>query len=456
VLVIGAGAAGLMAALAARGALGDDGRRVEVEGGPSVVLVNNEERIGLKILVSGGGRCNVANARVSERDYNTDKAHILKGILRAFPIESVRAFFESRACPLYAEPLGKLFPQSDRARDILNVLLGALKDAGVPLIAPAEVTGLRPGSPWEVEFGERVVQADRVILATGGKSLPKTGSRGFGYEALAKLGHQIVPPLPALTPILCGDDGPLHGLSGQTVPAVLTLAPEPAQPEQLTGAKFKPLARAGGSLLVTHGGASGPCALDVSGACARALDDGEPVKLLGDFWSLTLDDSPWAEFRDLPKPPGASLPSDLVPRPPAFERFRQQAEALIESKEASAGRAFSARIPRALVENLLRSTGLDPSIPVKQFGKKHWRTAWLALTQADLKLTGVDGYHKAEVTSGGVKLAELARTTLESKLHPGLFVCGEVVNVTGRLGGFNFQWAWSSAFAAGRGAAAAS
>lgn len=433
-----------MAALAARGALDGVGHN-----GAHVVLVNNEARVGLKILVSGGGRCNVTNARVTERDFTTDKPHVLRGILRAFPPARVREFFESRDCPLYAEPMGKLFPRSDRARDVLNVLLDALKNAGVPLIAPAEVTALKPGPPWRVEFDHHTVRARRVILATGGKSLPGTGSRGFGFEALAGLGHEIVPPLPALTPILCAEDGPLHGLGGQTVPCVLTLAPEGTTPEQLSGARFKPMARAGGSLLVTHGGASGPCALDVSGACARAVEDRTPATLHADFWSLTLRDGPWAGFLDLPKPPGASLPHDRVPRPPTFEAFRARAA----TGEASCARAFSAAIPRALVEHLLKARGLDPAVPVKRLNERDWRAVHLALTQADLKLVGVEGYNKAEVTTGGVKLGELGRTTLESRLHPGLHVCGEVVNVTGRLGGFNFQWAWSSAAAAGRAAA---
>lgn len=460
VLVIGAGAAGLLAALAARGAVLPGGGLGEVApGAPSVALLNNEARLGLKILVSGGGRCNVTNAELDERDYQTGAPHLLRGVLRAFPSASTRALFEGQGCPLYAEPLGKLFPRSDRARDVLDVLLRAVARAGIPLVAPAEVVDVTPpaeaGRRWSVALADgRRCEARRVVIATGGKSLPKTGSRGFGLDLLARLGHTVEPPLPALTPLLLGADGPLHGLAGLTVPCVLTLAPRSATPEQLAGAKLRPLARAGGSLLVTHQGASGPAALDVSGPCGRALARGEEVVLSGDFWSLTLPDGPWGPFLALPKPPGASLRPAATPRPPTREAFLAQAQPLLAERGRSLGQALGARLPRSLLQALLRARGVDPQQLVRQVDARGWREVHLALTQADLRLAGTDGYAKAEVTTGGVHLAELARTTLESKRVAGLFACGEVVDVTGRLGGFNFQWAWASGVAAGLGAAA--
>jgi predicted Rossmann fold flavoprotein len=456
-LVIGAGAAGLMAALAARGVVGEDGAPLPVkEGAPRVVLLNNEARLGLKILVSGGGRCNVTNERVDERDYATDAPHVLRGLLRGFSSAAARAFFDRRGCPLYAEPLGKLFPTTDDARDALSALLGEVARAGVPLVAPAEVVALeRVDAGWRALCGDgRAWTARRIVLATGGKSLPKTGSRGFGLDALARLGHAVEPPLPALTPLLLRDDGPLHGLQGLTLPAALTLAPKGAPPEQVAGARFRPLARAAGSLLVTHKGASGPAALDVSGACGRALARGEEVTLLLDAWSLHQPDGPWAPFRDLPKPPGASLPQDDAPRPPAREAWLAQARPLLADRERGLVNAIAERLPRSLAQALLRAAGFEPQEPIKRIDERGGLARLhLALTQADLRLAAVDGYAKAEVTAGGVLLGELDRSTLESKLHPGLHCCGEVVNVTGRLGGFNFQWAWSSGFAAGRGLA---
>lgn len=459
ILVVGAGAAGLFAALTARGALDEDGRRRNPPANaPHVVLLNNEARLGLKILVSGGGRCNVSNAHVDEGDYETDTPRVLKGLLRQFPVESIRTFFESRGCRLQQEALGKLFPCSGKASDVLQVLLDSVERAEIPLIAPAQVDGLIPpesesclwtatltdGSRWRTR---------RLILATGGKSLPKTGSRGFGLTQLAHFGHTMAPPVPALTSMRLHPDGPLAGLAGLTVAAVLTLSPTRVEPEQLSGARHRPLARAAGSLLVTHKGATGPVAFDVSGACQRALDGADDVTLRADFWSLTEPAGPWSEYRGQPKPPGACVQPTLAPRPPTREIFEAQAQDLFAQGERNLVVALSTRLPRALVEGLVRAAGLDPDIKVKQIDTRERRQLFLVLTQADLRLQGTDGYEKAEVTAGGVHLAELDRRTLESRLLPGLHCCGEVVNVTGRLGGFNFQWAWSSGYAAGMGAA---
>lgn len=455
ILVVGAGAAGLLAALAARGVLGADGRSLPLRAdAPDVVLLNNESRVGLKILVSGGGRCNLTNARTEERDYETDAPHLVRRLLRGFPPRSIRTFFESRGCALREEALGKVFPRSDAARDILRVLLDTVERAGIALLAPAEVVDLVPADgDMRVALADGAAwKARRVILATGGKSLPKTGSRGFGLELLNRLGHALIPALPGLTPLLLEPTSPLAGLAGLTVPAVLTLAPAGTSPAQLAGKHFKPIARAGGSLLVTHKGATGPAPFDVSGPCGRAASSGA-VELRGDFWSLTRPDGPWGPYLELPKPPGASLPADDVPRPPTPDEFERQAQPLLAQRERGLGPAFAERIPRSLLNGLLRVADLDPARALKQLDGPARTRLWLALTQADLQLAGCEGYAKAEVTSGGVPLAELLPATLESRLCENLFCCGEVVNATGRLGGFNFQWAWSSGFAAGRGAA---
>ncbi len=448
-----------MAALAARGSVDDQGNLCHSHAARQVVLVNNVSRIGLKILIAGGGRCNVSNQSVNERDYTTDAPHLLRGLLRSFPVANTSTFFTQRGCPLYAEPLGKLFPESNQARQVLNVLLEAAKQANIPLVAPAEVTSLAAppshGSAWEVRFAdERVCQARRVILATGGKSVPKTGSRGIGFELLAQLGHTLASPLPALTPVLLSAAGPLHGLAGLTVPTVLSLVPDGTLPEQAAGAKFKPLGRSAGSMLVTHQGISGPAALDVSGTVAEALDEHRPVKLLGDFWSLAQPDGAWAPYLSLAKPPGACLRAADAPQPPKFQPFQQQVESICAGREISVGRALGACLPRSLIEPLLMASGIDPARLVHRLDPPAWQRVHLSVTQADLQATGVTGFEKAEVTTGGLMLAELQRNTLQSKRAPGLYVCGEVVNVTGRLGGFNFQWAWSSGFAAGRSAAA--
>lgn len=459
VLVVGAGAAGLMAALAARGVVGAGGEQVDLPAhAPHVVLVNNESRLGLKILAAGGGRCNVTNAQVEAVDFTTDKPRVVRNLLRGFSSDRVRAFFEARGCPLREEPLGKLFPVSNKARDILDVLLSAVRDAGIPLLAPAEVVELAPSANngWRAIFADgQLCEAQRLILATGGKSLPKTGSRGAGYDMLASLGHTVVSPLPALTPLVLADSGPLHGLAGLTVPVVFSVVDRGVSPEQLAGAKYRPLARAAGSLLITHQGVSGPAALDVSGAWVRANSDGADVVVRADFWSLARRESAWRPYRSLTKAPGACLPPANAPRPPSAEVFRQAVHGQrTDLRERSVARRLSERLPRALVAAVLNAAGCPPTALVKQLDGPRWRRVHEAMTQMDLQVAASAGFPKAEVTSGGLPLAELMASTLESKRASGLFCCGELVNATGRLGGFNFQWAWSSGYAAGRGAAA--
>jgi predicted Rossmann fold flavoprotein len=460
VAVVGGGAAGLMAALAARGATGDDGlARPVPAGAPRTVVLDASPKIGLKILASGGGRCNVTNEHVDERDFETDAPHLLRGYLAAFDVDAVRVFFESRECPLYAESLGKLFPRTDDAAHVLRTLLHACVDAGVEIRHPFDVEAIERPAGAEGPFhlrgaGGASVVARRVIVATGGKSLPKTGSRGFGFGYAAALGHDVVPPLPALAPVLFAPDSPLAGLSGVTHPVAFSLVHAGTTLEQAAGSKLRPLARAAGSCVFTHAGASGPSALDVSGPAGRALFEREPVELRADVWSLTTDDGPFAAYLDDPKPPGCSLSPNDSPRPPTFEAFVAGARSHAFAGHQQLGNALAKRIPKSVVEALLKSVDVEAARPAKTATALDWKRVHQALTWCDAKLVGVDGYGKAEVTSGGVPLSELKRGTLESKIAAGVFFCGETANVTGRLGGFNFQWAWASGYSAGRGVAA--
>ncbi len=456
-LVVGAGAAGMMAALAARGAIDRSGatRRPGPEA-PRVLALNATRRLGLKILVSGGGRCNVTNARVTAGDFDCDAPHTVRGILRGFPTESVQTFFEGCGVPLYEEPTGKLFPRSDDARDILNALTAALTEADVPIVVEADVVDLRQGQErWAATCADgRVFAATRVIVATGGRSLPKTGSRGFGTEFARRAGHSIAPELPALTPVWLDPGTPLAGLAGITHPALLTLAPRGLPAEQIAGARFRPLARSAGSLLITHRGISGPAALDVSGACALVLHEAADVELVGDFWALSRPAAECAALFRAAKAPGACLASDRSPRPTQFDEFLDDLRELGKDGRAAVATVLARALPRALADALLLSSGLDPLREARQLGAAAWREVHAAVTRRDLCLVGVAGYDKAEVTRGGVVLAELHRNSLESRLHPGLYFCGEAIHCTGRLGGFNFQWAWSSGFTAGAAAGA--
>ncbi|MCF6227976.1 MAG: aminoacetone oxidase family FAD-binding enzyme [Planctomycetes bacterium] len=441
ILVIGAGAAGLMAALAARGAVAHDGTSLPVpDDAPTVVVINNEKRQGMKILISGGGRCNVTNERVSETDYLCDKPKLVRSALRGFGADDARRFFESRGVELYAEPMGKLFPKTDKASDIVDCLHNARKVAGIEVYAPVTATSIRPvESDWQVQTNERgEVHAKKVILATGGKSIPGTGSRGFGYQVLKQLGQEINEPRPALTPVKLLSS-PFSRLSGLTVPAVLSGVTEDITADQAGSKRLKPAWRAAGSLLFTHDGISGPVGLDISGAI---ISD----QISADFWSLQQRNGPWAEYHSHGKPPGACL--STPPIPPTLEIFKQQAQPLFASAEQSLGRALAANLPHRLIRALLELANIDEKTPARAMDNARWRSLWLAMTQAEMEPAGVAGFEKAEVTTGGLPLSELTRD-FQSRKQPGLFVCGEVLDVTGRLGGFNFQWAWTSGYLAG-------
>lgn len=472
IAVIGAGAAGLMAALAARGAILAPGEsRAAASPPPRVVLLDGSTRIGLKILISGGGRCNVTNDRVVEGDYDSDAPKIVRAALHELPPAAVRAFLLARGCALYAEPLGKLFPQTDRARDVLSTLMSAVSDAGATIDAGRLVQDVRleeDGVSLRTSQGN--LHARRVIVATGGKSLPKTGSQGFGLDLAKRLGHTLDPPLPALVPVLLAADGPLAGLAGVTVPTLLSLVRTGTAPEQVESRRFRPLARAAGSMLITHDGISGPAALDVSGACGLALLDRPAVTdsnascdgatLEADFLSLAIEDGPNGAFVRLKKPPGACLPDSHAIAPLSEESFRALLSRPPRGSHQTVVSILAEWLPRSLANALLSrppkgTPPVDPNKPLRELSKRDWQAIHRAICHADLRLRGTGGYQKAEVTRGGVPLRELHRNTLESRIAPRVHFCGEVCNATGRLGGFNFQWAWSSGYIAGRGAAAA-
>jgi hypothetical protein len=396
-----------------------------------VVLLDSMESPGRKILVSGGGRCNVTNATVTDRDFDTDAPAVVRGVLAGFPVAAVRAFFEDRGVPLVEEPLGKLFPAEGGAKAVLAALLGALEAAGVARSFGTEVGPVeRAGDGWRA--GDLL--ARRLVVATGGRSVPRTGSTGFGYGLASSLGHEVVEPVPALA-ALRGAVPAVH--AGTTVPAILTV-------EDPDG---RVLRRAAGSLLFTHEGVSGPAALDASVAVARALRGGMPFRVRADFWTLSDPGGPFAPFLGLPKPPGACL--DECPPPTTAHAVDREILAAVRGSPASTlGEFLAARLPRRLVEALVPAA----RTPLARLSREDRRAAAEAVAGLDLRIRGTDGFERAEVTAGGVPLRELDRRTLESRRAPGIHFCGEVCHATGRLGGFNFQWAWSSGFAAGHGA----
>lgn len=385
IAVIGAGAAGLMAAIAAA-------RR-----GARVVAMDGAKRIGAKILISGGGRCNVTNAVVRPEDFNGSRNAIAK-VLRTFDVAATVAFFEELGVPLKTEETGKLFPVSNRARDVVDALLLAAEDAGVEITTGIRVESIEPGF---VINGS--IHADRVILAAGGRSVPKTGSDGSGYALVQKFGHTVTKPFPALVPLVVTKGHWITEISGTSVEAELAV-------KSPTG---RVVQRLRGSMLFTHFGLSGPVVLDIS----RHWIANQPATLSASF---------------LPGQTFESLDATLV------KASQRNPRATIASV---------LRLPDRLISRLASDTSLG------RLSKDERRRIVHAIVDFTLPVIRDRGFDYAEVTAGGVPLEEINVSTTESRLCKGLYLCGEILDVDGRIGGFNFQWAWASGQLAGNAAA---
>ncbi len=399
-VVVGAGAAGLATAIFAK-------RNV-----PSlrVICVDGAARIGAKILVSGGSRCNVTNTEVTEQDFWGGSSRVVRGVLRAFPAARTVAFFADLGVRLHEEEDGKLFPDSNSARDVLNALLTALRDAGVELRTGERVTAVaREDGGFLVASATTRFRANAVVLATGGRSLPKTGSDGTGYAFARALGHGYVETTPALAPLIL-DDSRNAALAGVSHRAGLTIRSENAPPIGLEG-----------SLLWTHFGASGPVVLNASRHWHRARLEQRTVDVL-------LNICPGERFESLE----AWLLAQAVARP-----------------RAQIATVLAGRLPAAVADAWVQALDLE-DVTAAHLTRESRRGLIHALLATPLQVRDSRGYSFAEVTAGGIPLDDIDPARMESRRCPGLFLVGEILDVDGRLGGFNFQWAWSSAWVAGR------
>ena len=405
VAVIGAGAAGLACATWA-------GRTAP---GARVVVLDGAKKLGAKILVSGGGRCNVTHDVVDETAFAGSTRPAIRKVLRRFDVPEVIAFFREAGVHLTREDTGKLFPVTNSARTVLDALLRVTREAGAEVRHPCRVESVRrvdDGFHVEGEWG--ALTAARVVLATGGRSLPKSGSDGHGYEIVRALGHSVTPRvLPALVPLRLAEGSWLRALPGVALPATL----------EVRSATGRRTAAFTGPVLCTHFGVSGPCVMDVSRYFLDALADDPRSRLVANWLpgetSATLD----AVMRTLGGRTPAAFLATLVP----------------------------ARFARALCEE----AGVAPSLAGAQVPRELRRALVSLVTEMALPVTGDRGFDHAEVTAGGVPLRELHLDTLESRRCPGLHLCGEICDVDGRIGGYNFQWAWASGFVAGVAAGAA-
>ena len=404
VAVVGAGAAGCMAAIFAASADAE------------TFLLERTPDGGRKILISGGGRCNILPARVEESRFVTDSSpHTLRRMLRSWPLDAQIDFFERELhLPLVEEPdTNKLFPVSNRARDVRDGLLALAARRGARWMPDTRVTGLasRDGI-WHVErAGASPLEADAVVVATGGLSVPRTGSDGLGFSILERLGHTLNPLYAALTPILSAGDA-FGSLAGLSLPVTLTAR---------AGARH---ASSAGGFLFTHRGYSGPAVLDVSHVAVRASEpDAAPARLR----------IAWTRLSQ-----------------------REWEEALAPEGTRTVLSALRHRMPERLASALIALAGVEPATLLARLTRGDRLRLLETLLRCDLPWRGHEGYARAEVTGGGVPLSEVDSHTLESRKQPGLYLCGELLDAFGPIGGYNFLWAWATGRAAGLGAARAS
>jgi predicted Rossmann fold flavoprotein len=400
VVVIGAGAAGLMAAIRA------------AERGRRTLLLEKNRKPGVKILMSGGTRCNLTHATDNRGIVEAfgPPGRFLHSSLAAFSVEDTVAFFEAEGVPTKVEETGKVFPVSNKAIDVLDALLRRLRGSGAVLALSEAVTDLRPTEAGlALTTPHRVVTGARVILTSGGRSYPGSGTTGDGYGFAAKFGHTVVTPRPALVPVTVAAPW-VAGLRGITIPD--------AAVRILDGDKV--LAARRGSLLFAHFGLSGPVVLDVSRAVSSHA-----------------------------RPDTLVLELDVLPsvKEPALDELLR-AESIASGKKQLAG-VLPEELPRRLGETLVTLAGMPAERKAAALSRPERARLVQAVKRLRLPVTGTLGFGKAEVTAGGVALDEVDSRSLRSKRLPGLFIAGEVLDLDGPIGGYNFQAAWSTGWLAG-------
>ncbi len=386
VVIIGGGAAGLMCAIEA-------GRR-----GRSVVVLEHNGRVGRKIEISGGGRCNFTNTNTGPKNFISANPHFAKSALARYTPADFVALVERHRVAYHEKKLGQLFCDGS-SRQIIEMLLRECYAAGAEIRTNCRVEDVRRPGGSEVGFEVLTTQGafacESLVVAAGGLSIAKVGATDFGYRLARRFGLKVVEPLPALVPLTLApeDLAALRPLSGVSVPSEV----------RCDGVAFAE------NLLVTHRGLSGPAVLQISS-----------------YWTR-----------------GDALHIDLLPGRDALRLLEQGRETGAEPAPL-----LSRHLPKSFAQLFCRLHA--PPRPLRSYTPAELQTLAERLHDWQLTPAGTEGFHKAEVTKGGVDTAELSSKTMEARRVPGLYFIGEVVDVTGHLGGYNFQWAWASGHAAGQ------
>ena len=388
VIVLGAGAAGLFCA----GLAGQRGLRV--------LLLDHAERVAEKIRISGGGRCNFSNLGTSPAQFISANPDYCRSALARFNVADFIALMRQHRVTFHEKHKGQLFCDAS-SQQVIDLLLAECAAGGVQHWQPCTMAAVQalPDGGFELETSRGVVRTAQLVIASGGLSIPKIGASDIGYRLARQFGHRIVEPLPALVPLTFDADqwAPFVALAGLSLPVGIRCG------QGRTKAVFLE------DLLFTHRGLSGPAVLQISS-----------------FWRS-----------------GQALTLNLLPGLDAGAWLRDAKQ----QSRRQLGNALGALLPQRLADVWLAHLGLDPAKPLPELRDRDLLRLAESLNAWTLTPSGTEGYRKAEVTAGGVDTRELDSRSMASKRQPGLYFIGEVVDVTGWLGGYNFQWAWASAAA---------
>jgi len=416
-VIVGGGAAGLATAIFAAQAAQSEGADLRI------VVLDGAKQLGAKILVSGGARCNVTHHEVRPVDYNGSQ-NIIRNILAAFSVDDTVEWFESMNVELKQEPTGKLFPVADTSRAVVAALLKRCAELNIELLTDHRVHQIILPSDdfaaFSIVHSQGITRASRVVMCTGGKSLPRTGSDGGGWEILKTLGHTVTPSFAALVPLVLAPTmfhGELSGIAQDV--------------ELSTFVQGKRIDYRAGSLLWTHFGISGPVVMDASRFWTIAQETGQKPQMKCNFF-------PGEDFDGVER----WMVRSLTDRPRAAVLTHLSTHA-------------SMRLPERVALCILRQLSIDSATPACQLSRDARRAIVHALTGLILPVTQQRGWNYAEVTAGGVPLGEIDFRTMQSRRVPRLYLAGETLDCEGRIGGFNFQWAWATGFVAAQAIAAA-
>lgn len=400
VVVVGGGGAGIMAAL------------IAAERGAAVTLLERMEKPGKKILVCGNGRCNITNASQDPARFHGAPAEFTDAILKAFPVKETVKFFDSIGLPCVEEEMGRMYPSCGQAASVLSALRYEMDRRRVREVCGADVVGVvKKGAGFAVETKDgKIYEADRVIMAAGGKAGPQYGSIGTGLDMVKALGHKINPVYPVLvminleSPLLKEMDGVRFEGSGAVI------------------CQGKVMREESGEIQITDYGISGIPALDLSRAAGECVYHKKPATL---------------EMRLLPKRTAKEIWDDVRHR-------------LATRPDETLERALTGIVHMKVIPALIQAAGFkNKFIPCRQAPESQARALAALLHKWTFPITGTQDWTRAHVTAGGVDASNIDPATMESRITPGLYLVGEIVDVDGDCGGFNLQWAWSSGYVAG-------